>query len=461
MKYRLFIWLFLLGALAACKDDEETSFDVPVEFKHPLAFREIPGGAVMKYYLPDNAGIFGVRVRYTDAFGNQMMKDGSYLSDSLILSGFTEARKNVPAQVTFFNSSMVETEPLEVTFNTLPSATIAVFDELTVNPYWGGFNVTYQSPETVSGMIHVFYLGINPKTKLQDSILMASFPIQEGGDTLNFVLKQAMDSTDVIVRTDDFKGYRVHQKVFKKLPCLSMDTLDYHDGEFDFRFTGKVWEDETYQFGQKYLFDGDKKGTTYRQNKLGGERYKYATFVTERDAFGERFIIDLKEERIPASVRLYAFLNYQTSWPLLSSTRTPEVLNKLWNGSYLSKLPCKVKLYGTNENPETVALDACAPLFTLDDDPDNRLFRKGNYWTAKTDEQTGKYHYLDYFSATDAEVEAAEPVFLDMLCNYTGAKYRYLIFVVTDTYDAYQGEKNTEEYITFNELEVFIKAEKK
>ena len=61
-------------------------------------------------------------------------------------------------------------------------------------------------------------------------------------------------------------------------------------------------------------------------------------------------------------------------------------------------------------------------------------------------------------------MEAAEPVVLNMLCNYTGAEYRYLIFVVADTYssgrwgnDEY--EDNVKEYVSFNELEVCVNAE--
>ena len=202
MKYSIFLWIFLLGCLSACKDDDNEGFDVPVEFT-ALSFDAVPGGAVMRYKLPDNEDIFGVRVRYTDAFGEQLYKDGSYLSDTLLLSGFKEARADVPVQISFFNSNLKESGMIEKTFSTKAAATVALFDNLTVNPFWGGFNVTYFSPEIVSGMIHVFYVGTNPLTHEQDSILMGSYPISEGGDTLNFEMQQSMDLVDVVVRTDD------------------------------------------------------------------------------------------------------------------------------------------------------------------------------------------------------------------------------------------------------------------
>ena len=143
----------------------------------------------MKYYLPRNADIFGVRVRYKDVRGEEVLKDGSYLSDSLILLGFNEKQKNVPAEVSFFNNNMEESEPMQVFFDTEDSAPTAFFDNLVVNSFWGGFSLVYTSPETVSGMAHIFYIGTNPLNQQLDTILVMSTPIVEHGDTLNFVLK--------------------------------------------------------------------------------------------------------------------------------------------------------------------------------------------------------------------------------------------------------------------------------
>lgn len=240
---RKLLLLIIVGlSLFACKDDEVISFDVPVEFRQELSFRPIPGGSVMHYYLPANSDIFGVRVRYNDARGMEVVKEGSYLTDSIQLLGFNEARQGVTAQLSFFNNQMAESEPMEITFDTYDSAPVAFFDSLTVTPFWGGFSVSYRSPETVQGMAHVFYIGTNPLTKQPDSILMASTPIVEGGDTLNFVLQQKQESTTVVVRTEDYRGYRVKQEIFPDLPCLYMDTLTPAD--FDFSFTGQVVENE-------------------------------------------------------------------------------------------------------------------------------------------------------------------------------------------------------------------------
>ena len=88
---RIAFFFLVIAGLFSCKDDDNIGFDVPVEFQS-ISFKPVPGGAVMHYVLPDDLDIFGVRARYTNAYGEQLVKDGSYLSDTLLLSGFTEAR---------------------------------------------------------------------------------------------------------------------------------------------------------------------------------------------------------------------------------------------------------------------------------------------------------------------------------------------------------------------------------
>lgn len=458
--------LLLICGFVACKDDDEIGFDVPVEFRK-ISFDAVPGGAVMRYKLPDNLDIFGVRVRYLNAYGRQLKKDGTYLSDTLLLNGFNEAQTDVPVQLTFLNSNLEESKSVEMTFNTRAAATVALFDDLTVNPFWGGFNVTYTAPETVEGTIHVFYIGTNPTTHQLDSILMGSFPIVEGGDTLNFEIKQALDELNVVVRTDDYEGNRVKLNVYENIPALAMETLAAND--FDFSFMGEIQEAEKYGFGVKYLFDGKKKGDGFRKNFMSGVRRKYDTFMAGPEAFGKRFIFDLRTPRIPAALYAYAFLNFETSYPLVPTIVWPGddvdmYISEVWSGSYPSRLPCIARVYGTNEDPRTVNLASCDILYTLNDSPYFANWRDYS-WCRDSDDDYGKGK--SYKSVSDAEFNAASPIILRMLCNYTGKTFRYLILVVEDTYLSNRWgnqyplgyEENAKEFITFDEIEVLVKAE--
>ena len=463
---RKYIFIICVGlGLLACNDDDKISFDVPVEFQS-ISFKPVPGGAVMHYKLPDNMDIFGVRARYTNAYGEMLIKDGSYLSDSISLTGFTEAQSAVPVQLSFFNSEMQESQPMELTFETEASAAVAVFDNLIVRPFWGGFNVTYTAPETVEGTIHVFYIGTNPATPELDSILMGSYPIIEGGDTLNFELQQTVDQLNVVVRTDDYDGHRVKMEIFEDVPALVMAQLT--PDEFEFSFTGTILEMPQYGFSLDYLFDGNKKGEGWHAHYLRNERRIYDTFMVGPEAFGERFIFDLGSPKVPAALYGYAFINYGRDLPLVSTYPQPgddNLIGTIWSGKYYSRLPCVATVYGTNEDPRTVDLSTCAVLYQLNESYLYEDFLSSS-WCRLTNDS---YHYgiTSYGSASDEEIAAADPVVLRMLCNYTGDTYRYLILVVDDTYRSNRWgsqypngyEENADGYLTFDEMEVYVLAE--
>ena len=461
---RILFFFLVIAGIVSCKDDDNIGFDVPVEFPS-ISFKPVPGGAVMHYVLPDNLDIFGVRARYTNAFGEQLVKDGSYLTDTLLLGGFTEARTAEPVQLSFFNSEMQESAPIEMTFDTEAAAAVALFDSLTVNPFWGGFNVTYKTPKTVDGTIHVFYIGTNPATQQLDSILMGSYPIAEGGDTLNFEISQKVDVLNVVVRTDDYEGHRVKMEIYEDIPSLMMDTLAPTD--FDFHFTGSVVERPEYALGTSYLFDGNKKGEGFRAHILANEPNMFSTFVAGPEAYGKRFIFDLREPKVPAALLGYVFLNLKVNLPMISTVPQPGedlTIGAIWSGFYPSRLPCKANVYGTNENPETVDIADCARLYSLDDNHSyDNWFAKS--WCRNTLAYWGPGE--DYSNATDAEFAEAEPILLRMPCNYTGDKFRYIILVVEDTYNSERWgdeypegyEENAAEYVSFEEMEVLVKAE--
>lgn len=471
MKRKILFFLLVLIGFFACKDDKENGFDVPVEFRK-ISFDPVPGGAVMRYRLPDNMNIFGVRARYNDAYGQKVVKEGTYLTDTLLLNGFAEAQTNEPVQLTFLNSNLEESAPLEMTFNTADAATVALFDNLTVNPFWGGFNVTYTSPSVVDGTVHIFYVGINPTTKQEDNILMGSYPIKEGGDTLNFELKQALDELKVVIRTDDFDGHTVKTQIYEGIAALAMEMLS--PDQFSFSFSSKLKiEDEDHEIGVKYLFDGQKKGANYRKNYQRGDRYKYGTFVAGPNAFGERFIIDFGTPKVPAMLRGDAFLYHGRSYPYANpyypDPKIDMFVATLWGAVYTSRLPAQLKVYGTNAaDPNTVSLSECALLYTLNETPDWSTFYN-SAWCRFSDYSYGPVDWAKdaYKDKDDNAFEAADPISLDMKCNYSGEAFRYVFFIVEDTWPSnrysdqypYGYEQNPDEYITFDELEVFVKME--
>ena len=106
-------------------------------------------------------------------------------------------------------------------------------------------------------------------------------------------------------------------------------------------------------------------------------------------------------------------------------------------------------------------MSTCALLYSLDE---SNLYQdwRTKSWCKATDNYNN-YDHTSYRNATDAEFDAAEPVVLRMICNYSGESYRYLILVVEDTYNSSRWNEDTEEnptgYVTFDEIEVLVKAE--
>ena len=206
--------MFVASVFAACSDDDKIGFDLPVDVsQEAIRFTPAPGGAVMHYSLPEDKEVFGIRVRYNSVWGETVVKDGSYLNDSLLLDGFTKAQ-DVSARISFVNHRDEESTLYEYNFKTLDSAPWTFFDNVEIHSSWNGFQVIYKSPAVVTGMAHVFYLGVDPKTQKPDTILMRSFPILQGGDTLNFAVQQESAKNTVVIRTEDFQGYRVRQEIY-------------------------------------------------------------------------------------------------------------------------------------------------------------------------------------------------------------------------------------------------------
>ena len=113
MKNILLLLLLTCGMLA-CKDDGAV-FDASIP-RENIKFESIPGGAIMRYVLPEDTDIFAVRAEYKDYKGKQMVKIASYTYDSLVLDGFNTRQENVPVRVSLLNQANEESKAMEFTF---------------------------------------------------------------------------------------------------------------------------------------------------------------------------------------------------------------------------------------------------------------------------------------------------------------------------------------------------------
>lgn len=316
-------------AMTDCSGDDKT-FGVTPDASS-VSFTPKSGGAVMHYSLPNNSDIQSIRVRYTDAQGKEDIVEGSYLTDTLSIVGFNEARTSVPAYISYVNHQGEASEETPVTFATKDSGPCAFFSSAEVKSAWNGVELTYNLPEAdMKGLAHVFYVGTNPTNNQPDTILAETINLQQGENSNFIKFEQEMDDYDIIVRTEDYRGYFVKSKEWKDVK--SYKTVKFPEDQLKITCPSSV-EDDDEKLGVKYLTDGDDRGYQAAKNK--GD--VYFTFVMGPYALGKNIDIDLGSPYVIAAVRIYAQCNVKY------------YRNELY-GSYPDRLPNEITVYGSNDN---------------------------------------------------------------------------------------------------------------
>lgn len=442
MVKRFIYVLLMVCTFCCCKDDESTTFNV--EISDSFSFTPVSGGAIMHYQLPKDGDVMGVKVRYRNAQGEDVLRTASYACDSIELIGFNEAQQNVEAFVTLCDRNNVESDPVKVTFSTKDSGPVAFFDKLQIKPSWKGFDMTWDVPVGAKGLVHVFYMGVSPFTSELDTLLVGTYVFSGGAGRMQLSPKQDMESYDVIIRTEDFAGYAVKQKVWENVAAYKVEKLAPEN--FTFTSTAEVQVHTQAKTGIEYLFDGNVKGVYPPKEGV------YNTFLAGPHAFDKPFIVDFGTPKQVAQVRLYAMLNGCVIMPDGTSQTSTLPQKKIWDREYQNKLPSSVTIYGTNSDPNDQS--AWVKLGNYEEAPNGP---NENRWCRYCATNAGNEARIQSLE----ELTAAEPEFMTVSVPAEAETYRYLILMVHDSYDvkfAHQ-DQNLNEYVTFHELEIYTKAE--
>lgn len=452
---RAVYFLLILMTASSCKD-EENAFQPPVGME-AFSFKPAPGGAVMHYNFPADKDLMGLNIRYKDYAGKEILRNASALSDSMVLEGFNAAQQNVPAEVRLVKRNGEESEPIAVSFSTLDSAPYAFFDNVKVLSGWNGFSViTDNNSANAKGLAHIYYLGVDPLSHQPDTILLTSFNITEGTDTLNFELKQKSDMNTIIIRTEDYRGYMVREKTWDKV--ASYNTVKMNPAHYDF-YCDKSIEDEKYDLGTKYLFDGDLKGMTYYRNseKIGRKPAceKLDFFLAGPEAWGEPMYVDMHKNTITSEVRLYCPLNLNRVWTRESSNPYYTLFRQ---DHYVDKLPCDVDVYAAKDDQGTASNWNAKQWVKVSSYKQTPKTESSRRWCAKA---IGAKNFI----RLETDLAAADSVYmpLKLVCEGQENGYRYLKIVVNNTYDDLDdwefGPLNTAKYYMIQEMEIWTKKE--
>lgn len=458
---------------ASCSDgDDPIVVDLPQD-----SFRFTPkmGGAVMHYRLPDRNDVVGIHVRYLDCYGQQILRTGSALCDSLELVGFNEAQSDVECNITLQMTDHTESAPVSAHFSTIDSAPIQFMQSVGIHSGWDGFSMTYSSPEGSegTGMAHVFYLGTNPHSGESDTILMSTINLYDTqGEVFQvYKNKQNVENTTVVVRAEDYRGYMVGQKVFENVASINTAKLDSKNLKIYYDNSLEIPEE---MVGLEYLTDGDTKGIRWWETQ---DDHIYHTFISDKHGAGEESVpmyIDMGQCRPTSQVRLYAHLNLGDG----TCDGRPCFAPKAWcqghadgsvcqtvqviSGNYSNELPCSVTVYGCRNASDTQdwGNQQWELLGSFSQDPDLDYEER---WCYDAADCGGMYSSTAY--RTLAKCEAANPIYMpiDFTADGQNEGFRYLKLVFNDVFHLDGGleengnYKNTFKYITFHELEVYTK----
>ncbi len=460
----LYIMLFAL-LLVGCKQEDDAKFVTDLS-QVSVKFEPIAGGALVRYTLPKSDDILAINVRYIDAQGLEVMRTGSYLTDTMTLIGFTEARTDVEARITIANRDYVESDVIVDKFSTIKSGTVAFFDELQVNPHWDGFMIQYNGLADTRGLAHVYYVGTHFETGDPDTILLETFPIAEGVNSKYYELDRGGKRNDVIITTQDNRGYIAKSVTKSDVESLSSMKLESEYFSFSSSKNVIINDEDYYKVGQAYLFDGDTKG----EKNVGNESiYEYYTFIAGPNAFASLtdpndvnsnyFLIDMKEKKQPASIRIHSMLDVR-NFVWFDRDEGEAKLTRIWGEMYQTLLPCNIKVFGTNDL--TQPLEDWYELGEAEQLPDTELGYRWSYASAENGSAAYTINNLVELNSAD---ELYLPIEFDAVREDGGeVEFRYLRIEIYDTFDFWSShyefvDRNGDggKYITFNELELFVK----
>ncbi len=437
---KYFLIVFIASLLFSCSDDEKALFDVDLD-ELTISFVPFEGGAYLNYSLPADTKIYGIQAKYKDYKGKDMVVKGTHTSKQIELLGFNQAQTDVPVEISLLDLEGNASEILTRSFNTLSSAAYSVFDDLEVTPHWNGFRVSYPEMDgRAEGIVNIYYIGVNPKTNLVDSLLVSSLPFAEDGHTVKYadISDESIDMVTVVVKTEDVRGNFVRTKIFEDIEVA-------HAGQFpssEIGFSGSSVENDSKKLGSKYLFDGDVRGEQCLLNGNSSKLYSYQSEAQAEFNGNNVLTFDLNNEREISWIRIYTHL----------SAKMPNAVNQGLTMismmlEYQWYLPNSVTLYGTNDkdSPES-EWDEISSFH------ESATLARKDCWTYPAfDDET--YLTIDEFDL----FHASDPNYLQLNCDITGISYRYLKLKINQTY--YTGAYGLTGVFGMQELEIYVKSE--
>lgn len=455
-------------AAAACSNDDDVRFDTTLT-RDMFSFQPTEGGAVLNYTIQDPDAMF-VKAEYINAYGEKILKKGAVATNSMILSGFENARQGVPVVVSLLDRNDHESKLMDMTFDTKASVLFTLLDDADtqVIPYWDGFQLNMDIPEgtNVEGFVNIYVVGTNPTTNETDTLLVNNGHLQlrTGKSFYAFTMpdEAKKDYNTIVVKTEDFKSRIVKTKKWENVAALSRVMMDNRGFELidpwnlSWEVNNVAGSGHRYRYGKEFLFDGDKTGVQYAQNvrSLGYVNARY-TWLAGPDASQERgnnafFVLDIGQATTVGQLRFYG----QFAWDGSGNAQNADL------SPYQVRLPCQIRVSGSTDYDPAVN-NKGGTWEVLGEFLHDRKIALADRW----------YRIPDGYStdrvptvSTLAAMLDATPYYCGVDCQLTGNEYRYLKIEFLATYEwswsgAGSSFANTNADVTLHEIDVFARKQ--
>jgi hypothetical protein len=146
-----YVFLLLFAVLYGCAEDKRPQIvtnSEPPEPVYNIKVRNIPGGAVLKYQLPDDEDLLYVKAVYSYGEGHTAEARSSLYCDSIQIQGFnTEDERTV--ELIAVNRSNRESRPETVVIKPLEAPINTIGKTVEMIPDFGGVHLYWQNPDRV------------------------------------------------------------------------------------------------------------------------------------------------------------------------------------------------------------------------------------------------------------------------------------------------------------------------
>jgi hypothetical protein len=107
--------------------------------------QNIPGGAILKYQLPDNEDLLYVKALYSLKEGHQAEVSASLYCDTLVIYGFGDENEH-EVQIVAVDRSKNESEPVKVAIKPLEPPVLAIRKSLKMFSDFAGVSLSWENP---------------------------------------------------------------------------------------------------------------------------------------------------------------------------------------------------------------------------------------------------------------------------------------------------------------------------